>query len=87
MYVLQVVFGMEDQYMICKPDEVRGKELLRHVMQTGNFGKMDKEQKVARQSLFGTMTYKVRQWWMLLRYYPSETVFAPYWAVSSKLRD
>ena len=87
MYVLNVVFGMEDQYMICKPDEVRGKELLRHVMQTGNFGKMDKEQKEARQSLLGTMAYKVRQWWLLLRYYPAETVFAPYWAVSSKLRD
>lgn len=71
MYVLNVVFGMDEQYMICKPDEVIGKELLRHVMQTGNFGKMDKEQNVARQSLFGTMVYKVRQWWVLLKYYPS----------------
>lgn len=85
MYVLQVVFGMDEQYMICKPDEKRGKELLWHVMQTGNFGKMDKEQKVARQSLFGTMAYKVRQWWLLLRYYPSETIWSPYWAIVNRL--
>lgn len=85
MYVLHVVFGMEEQYMICKPDEKRGKALLRHVMQTGNFGKMDKEQKVARQSLFGTMAYKVRQWWVLLRYYPAETIWSSYWAIVNRL--
>lgn len=86
MYVLKVVFGMEGQYMICEPDEKRGKALLRHVMQTGNFGKMDNEQNKARQSLLGTMIYKIKQLHELLRFYPSEALCAPIWSIKSKLQ-
>ena len=86
MYVLKVVFGMEKQYMICEPDEKRGKALLRHIIQTGNFGKMDNEQNMARQSLLGTMIYKIKQWHELLRFYPSEALCAPLWSIRSKLQ-
>lgn len=59
MYVMREVFGMDEKHMICVVDEKRGKMLLKQVMQTGNFGKMDKEQKEARRTTTGSVKYKL----------------------------
>lgn len=85
MYVMCEVFNMEQSYMICPVDEKRGQMLLKQVMQTGNFGKMDMEQKNARISTFGTIRYKIAQWLEFVRYYPEETLSAPVWSVVRKI--
>lgn len=87
MYVMREVFGMDERYMICAVDEKRGKMLLRQVMQTGNFGKMDKVQKDARSTTAGCLKYKLSQWWELVRLYPEETLSAPIWVLVRKFRD
>ena len=87
MHVMREVFGMEEKYMICAVDEKRGKMLLRQVMQTGNFGKMDKVQKEARSTAAGSVKYKLSQWWELLRFYPEETLSAPLWALVRKISN
>ena len=38
MYVLQEVFGLEDEYLIVPVDEWRGKTLLEEILRGGNFG-------------------------------------------------
>ncbi len=85
MYVMREVFGMEEKYMICAVDEKRGRMLLSQVMQTGNFGKMDKVQKEARSTTAGSVKYKLSQWWELLKFYPEETLSAPLWALVRKI--
>lgn len=81
MYVMREVFGMKEQYMICPVDERRGRMLLDVVMQTGNFGKMDKEQIFARKNTLGRIIFKLKQWRNLIVLYPEETLSAPIWSM------
>lgn len=71
IYVLKEVFGLEREYMICKPDEWRGKVLLECVMESGNFGKVQKQ--------MPTWLQKTKQWTKLVQMYPSETLSDPVW--------
>ena len=41
MWIMKDVFGLEDKYLLCEPDERYGKFLLDEVMQTGNMGHSD----------------------------------------------
>ena len=41
MWVMQEVFGLERQYMVCEPDERSGRFLLNEIMTAGNFGQHD----------------------------------------------
>ena len=41
MFVLQQVFALPDEYLLCKPDEDRGAFLLEEVLRAGNFGHFD----------------------------------------------
>lgn len=41
MWVMKEVFGLEEKYLLCKPHEQAGQQLLNEVMIAGNFGKYD----------------------------------------------
>lgn len=43
MCVMREVFGMEEEQLLCEPDEVYGKRLLDEIIQGGNFGKFGKD--------------------------------------------
>lgn len=42
MYVMQQVFGLEQQYWIVEPDEKEGRFLLKEIIRAGNFGQTDR---------------------------------------------
>lgn len=86
MYVLREVFHMKEQYMIVPVDERRGRALLRDVMQSGNFGHQDEKQREARSTAVGSLMYKAKQWWQLVRLYPAETLSAPVWTMYKRLK-
>lgn len=41
LYVIKVVFGLDEKYMICEPDRERGERLLHEIMRGGNMGRGD----------------------------------------------
>lgn len=80
MYVLQTVFAMPDEYLICPPNEKEGKFLLNEIMQAGNFGKYDDRIKHG-----GTQTQhaweKTKHNLRLLAHYPEEVICEPFFRV------
>lgn len=81
MYVLQEVFAMPDEYLICKPDEKEGKFLLNEIIQAGNFGKYDKRIKRVEGSYMKVQCNHAFEKWKhnlrLITHYPEEVLWEP----------
>lgn len=79
MWVLQKVFGLERQYMLCEPDEAAGRFLLSEIMKAGNFGHFDKRLKHGR---YGNRIRLMASWLKhtsrLFRYYPADVLWTPF---------
>jgi hypothetical protein len=81
MYVLQTVFAMPDEYLICKPNEREGRFLLNEIIQAGNFGKYDERikrvegsyLKVQCNHAFEKLKHNLR----LIAHYPEEVLWEP----------
>ena len=81
MWIMQEVFGMERERLLCEPDEKEGRYILDEVMAGGNFGHHDERiKKVGKgkwQSVFATLQHALH----VLRRYPSEALWMPVWMV------
>jgi len=79
MYVLQTVFAMPDEYLICKPNEREGRFLLSEIMQGGNFGKYDKRIKRVEGSYMKVQCNHAFEKWKhnlrLITHYPEEVLW------------
>lgn len=80
MYVMQVVFGLEEKDMICKPDEKRGKRLLAEIERGGNMGRGD-DRTGKSTSRVGYFWEHVSRQWSFLRDYPREVLWSPLWKI------
>lgn len=82
MSVMKEVFNLDEELMLCPPDEKQGAFLIEEIMASGNFGRFDErnrhvehEKRVmhARRKLTRAMRY--------LAYYPSEVLSIPVFMV------
>lgn len=81
MWIMQEVFGLERERLLCVPDEKEGRYILAEVMAGGNFGHHDKRiRKVGNgkwQSVFANLQHAMH----VLKRYPSEALWMPVWMV------
>ena len=81
MWIMQEVFGLERERLICEPDETEGRYILAEVMAGGNFGHHDERiKKIGKgkwQSVFANLQHAMH----VLRRYPSEALWMPVWIV------
>lgn len=79
MWLLQTVFKLERNFMLCEPDEFRGKWLLDSVLEGGNFGHYGAEEKMNfvhrwfKKRIFIFNRMKFDTWeilWSAIRYWP-----------------
>ena len=76
MWVMQEVFGMEDKYLLCKPHEKAGKQLLDEIMLAGNFGKCDTRiDRSNRNKIFPRMWGYIKRNAKFIANYPQEILF------------
>lgn len=82
MFVLQRVCGMDDNSLVTKPDDKRGRLLLDEIMRSGIFGKYDdrlKNRDAKNLVLFNLVALK-RQL-RFLRYYPMDIISIPFFKI------
>ena len=78
MYVIKVVFGLDEKYMICEPDRERGERLLQEIMRGGNMGRGD-DRTGKSKTRVGYFWEHVSRQWSFMRDYPSEVLWSPLW--------
>ena len=82
MYVEQVVFGLPEEEMLCRPDVEAGRYLLDEIMRSGNFGKYDTRlQRAHSGGNVRLYLHNVGRLMNMIRFYPSEVLWAPLWKV------
>lgn len=78
MYVLQEVFKLKEKYMIAPVNEIRGRSLLREILQSGNFGQADARNSSLHQKRgFAKSVEKMKRQFRFLKDYPSEVLGVP----------
>ena len=76
MWVMQEVFGLEDEYLLVAPDAKEGRFLLDEIMQAGNFGKYDARiDRKHHDKLFPRLWASLKRNWKFLVRYPHEMIW------------
>ena len=87
MWIMKEVFAMKEEYLLCKPSEKYGRELLNEILEGGNFGHSSEEHAKVKVDDDGneTLTSKlegnyatIKRGMKLFWSYPSECFWVPY---------
>lgn len=82
MWIMKDIFGLEDKYLLCEPDERYGKFLLDEVMQTGNMGHSDERvDKKQLQSAFGRFWNNLKRDIRIMNICPHKAFWEPLWGI------
>ena len=82
MWFMKEVFGLEDEYLICEPNEKDGLFLLSEVLQTGNMGHSDERvDKSKLNSSLGRYIYNFKRDIHVMRICPHEALWEPWFSL------
>ncbi len=80
MFVMQEVFGMEDEFLLCPADTVNGSFLLDEILRAGNFGKFDIENVHKKnESKLHRFIRETKRQQRFVKSYPQEVLWIPFW--------
>ena len=79
MWIMQEVFGLERERLLCEPDEKEGRYILAEVMAGGNFGHHDERIRKVGKGKWRSVLANLQHAMHMLRRYPSETFWMPIW--------
>lgn len=79
MWIMQEVFMLDGNKMLCTPDEKEGRYLLHEIMEAGNFGQTDK--RYSYRGRYAIQLQNIRHSTHLLFHYPSEVLWMPLWLI------
>lgn len=77
-YVLEDVFGMKEDSLLCTPDTKEGRQLLEEIEKGGNFGQYDKENWVKNETFVHRALRRYKRKWRMVRFDPLGTVLMPF---------
>lgn len=79
MYVLQTVFAMPDEYLLCKPDVRHGSFLLKMTNLAGEYGRAyERTRTLSHLGKIGRYLYWIKRNKPFITQYPSEMLFETY---------
>ena len=79
MLAQQYNFGLEDEYLLCKPNRKRGGKLINDMIKMGNFGILDPRNRAKEgESKLARFFRKNRRVFSYLSLYPREILWAPF---------
>ena len=81
MWVMQEVFGMKEEYLLCVPNEKEGRFILQEVMMTGNMGHSDTRNWGSQKTAFKRFIHNLRRDAHLINHYPQEILFQPFFSI------
>ena len=86
MLAIKYNFGLENEYLLCKPDMKRGPKLVNDLFKMGNFGILDPRNRGSdKETALGRFRRKNRRAFSNLRDYPREVFWAPLARISQHL--
>lgn len=82
MYVLQVVTGIQEEYLLFEPNEKKGKQLLEEILYSGNFGQYDTRfHRTTNETMLRQNTRLLKRQLKLLNSYPIDVITVPFWKI------
>lgn len=81
MYVMQKVFLLDDDALVCRPDAGSGSFVLNEILRCGNFGRNNTKNAGAGHNRVQHLLYFMRLSVRCLRYFPRESICAPLYRI------